>query len=171
MDLIVDKSLINIIRKVLISKGYTESTFIHPRMPFYKFLLKEVPDRYIRFYKGKIAIECHVTEFQFINNLLVIDLYPKIKVSISIEYITKSVYENVEFSTVNVNLLFIIKNFLNNTLGYFVRYKSLQRQIDLYYLSKLIDMNEVKNINNDSRLRIWRLSIKLPFFLIKMRSR
>ncbi len=170
LDLIVDKSQINIIRNILLPKGYIETTFIHPRMPLYKFLLREAPDRYIRFYKSTNAIECHVTDFIFTNQLLIIDLYPNIKIKLPIKYLTKSVYGNVEFSTVNVNLLYLIKNFLNNTLGYFVHYKSLQRQNDLRKLEELIDTSEVENINNNLMLTILKIQLKLPIWLIRKNS-
>ncbi|MCR4313466.1 MAG: hypothetical protein NUV58_04405, partial [Candidatus Roizmanbacteria bacterium] len=137
LDIIADESQVKPMKDVLEDLGFIQTTFINKRMPFYKKLLKHSQSRYLRFSKDDINVEILTTKFIKKDSSLRFDLYPNFWVKIPKDSLFKTKIESIEFTTLDVNLLWAIKYLLHNSLGKFIFYKGKQRTEDLLHLRKL----------------------------------
>ncbi len=167
LDVIADESLIERIKIKLIEKGFVQTTFINKRMPFYKKLLKHSQSRYLRFSKDDINVEILTTKFIKKDSSLKFDLYPNFWVKIPEDSLFKTKIESIEFTTLDVNLLWAIKYLLHNSLGKFIFYKGEQRTEDLLHLRKLVNLGKAKKFLSLFRFGYLSLSFQIPGFFLK----
>ncbi|QQS38523.1 hypothetical protein IPM62_04020 [Candidatus Woesebacteria bacterium] len=163
----MDKEQVLNVKKSLLRLGFKLSTFIDKRMPFYKALVKKSKSRYLRFSKDGIAIEILSTYFEYEGDTLKFDLYPKIWVKIPAKYLSKSNFENVSFSTLNIDVLWGIKKILNNTIGRIVKFKEAQRMNDLLALENLVDLKSAKKKISSCRFGVSKWSFRVPSLLLR----
>ena len=166
IDVIMDRSEAEVVKKSLIKEGYELKTFIDKRMPFYNSLIKQAESQYFRFTKNNVAIEVLSTSFVQVGNTLKFDLYPNIWTQIPKESIVTQQFGSVHFTTLNLNLVWVIKQFLNNTLGKFMRYKGEQRKSDLDALKKIVNVKEAKQLLSKCRLGYKKISFRIPTLFI-----
>ncbi|MBI2357118.1 hypothetical protein HYV12_03665 [Candidatus Dojkabacteria bacterium] len=163
LDIILDQSQLKTLEDYLEKNGYTKSTFINKRMPFYKSLMNESSKRYLRFERNQIFVDILITEFtQRRKGFTRFELYPNIFAVVPERNII-----NEEFTTLDTNLKYVIMRFLNETLGRFVTYKKGQRLEDLRHLEQLVDKSSFKGILKESRFYIGPIPVKIPLFLVK----
>lgn len=146
--------------------GYTQNTFINPRMPFYSRLMKHSEDKYLRFSKDGVDIEILATPIIEKGKLIIFEIYPGIRAGLPTEVFTSSTYSNVGFQTVSKEMLYFFKKFANNTFGKRVKYKEKQRYDDTTAIERLVDMRLFKEIANKCRMLILGVPIKIPWSLI-----
>jgi len=166
IDVIMDRSEAAIIKKLLLKEGFELKTFIDKRMPFYNSLIKQSESRYFRFTKNNVAIEILSTPFIQVGNTLKFDLYPNIWAQIPKDSLVEQQLSGVVFTTLNLNLIWGIKQFLNNTLGRFMRYKGEQRNKDLSVLKKMADVKVAKQLLSRCKLGYLKLGFRIPPFII-----
>ncbi len=165
IDIIMEKTEALKTAKRLKELGFTQNTFINPRMPFYSKLLKYAHNRYLRFSKDGVDIEILATPFEEKNNLVWFEIYPKIKAGIPKLAFTNSSYSSVEFRTVSKEMLYLFKKVANNTVGRKVKYKQEQRNSDIAAIEKLVDAEKFNDIAGECRLSILGITMKIPGFL------
>lgn len=146
--------------------GYTQNTFINPRMPFYAKLMRFAESKYLRFSKDSVDVEILATSIEKCGDLEVFEMYPGIKVGLPKDVFTKSSYSSVEFRTVSKEMLFFFKKFANNTFGKKVKYKEDQRYKDVDALESLVSKGILKQISEDCRLFFFGIPFKIPQFLL-----
>lgn len=166
LDVIANKSVAKQIGKKLLKKGYQQTTFINKRMPFFNKLNKYGRSMYFRYSKGNTNIEVLSTKFIRDSEFVRFDLYPGIWAKVPTSAIVITTLEKSKFTTLNVNLLWSIKQLLNNTLGKVMHYKSGQRKNDLNELKKVIDITTSKQLLAKCRFGYKGLSFKVPSFLL-----
>jgi len=166
IDVIMDRDEADVVKRLLLNEGFELKTFIDKRMPFYKSLIKQAESQYLRFVRNNVAIEILSTQFIKIGNTLKFDLYPKIWAQIPKDSIVEQQLGGVTFTTLNLNLIWGIKQFLNNTLGRLMPYKGEQRDKDLAVLKTMVNVKEAKQMLTKCRLGYLKLSIRIPTFII-----
>ncbi|EKE14320.1 MAG: hypothetical protein ACD_12C00570G0001 [uncultured bacterium] len=154
-------------KDVLLKAGFIQTTFINKRMPFYNKLLKHSESTYLRFSREEVNVEILSTKFIKIDSSLKFDLYPNFWVKIPFYSLTKTKLGSVQFTTLDVNLLWAIKQFLNDTLGRFISYKRKQRVEDLSQLKKLVNLKKTKELLSQSRFGYKSFSFKIPVFFLR----
>lgn len=147
--------------------GYTQNTFINPRMPFYSKLMKHSSDKYLRFSKDSVDIEILSTNFESKNELDIFELYPGVKAGLPKDVFSVSTYSGVQFRTVSKEMLFFFKKFANNTMGKKVKYKEQQRYDDISHLEKLVDKHKFDQLKKSCTLFVIGVPFKTPRFLIQ----
>lgn len=167
LDIIADQESVNKMKQILFDQGFKQSTFINKRMPFYKKLIKHSEFSYLHFFKNEIYVEILVTQFVTKDSVLKFDLYPSFWVKIPQFSLANSRLGKVEFTTLDVNLLWSIKYLLHNTLGKIMHYKGEQRIEDLSHLRKLIDLDKAKKLISQCRFGYKFLSFEIPDFFLK----
>lgn len=167
LDIIADESQVKPMKDVLEDLGFIQTTFINKRMPFYKKLLKHSQSVYLRFSKEDINIEILSTKFIKKDSGLKFDLYPNFWVKIPEDSLFKTKIESIEFTTLDVNLLWAIKYLLHNSLGKFMSYKGKQRTEDLLHLRKLVNLGKAKKFLSLCRFGYLSLSFQIPGFFLK----
>lgn len=167
IDIIMAAKDITNTRNQLKQLGYTQTTFINPRMPFYTKLMKYAQDRYLRFSKDDVHIEILATPLNKKRELVFIDIYPGIKGGFPKDEFTNSTYSNVEFRTISKEMLYFIKKFAKNTFGVKVKYKEQQHFDDMSALKKLISDTALSTIGPQCRICIFGISFKIPGFLYR----
>jgi hypothetical protein len=166
LDIISDSSLVDAMKQKLIKKGFLQSTFINKRMPFFQKLIKHGESTYLRFSKDDINVEILSTKFIKKDFNLIFDLYPQFWVKIPVNSLIQTKFGNAKFTTLDIDLLWAIKQLLNNTLGKVMSYKRKQRVEDLSNLKKLVTMEKAKELLSQSRFGYKSLSFKVPTFLL-----
>lgn len=166
LDIIVDNSLVSKLKEKLLKDGFIQSTFINKRMPFFQKLIKHSQSIYLRFSKNDVNVEILSTKFIKKDSYLIFDLYPSFWVKIPENSLAKTKLGNAQFSTLNVDFLWAIKQLLNNTLGRFMLYKRKQRIEDLSNLKKLATIEKAKELLSQSRFGYKSLNLKVPTFLL-----
>jgi hypothetical protein len=164
LDIIVDDSLVDKIKEKLLKNGFVQSTFISKRMPFFQKLIKHSESTYLRFSKNDVNVEILSTKFLKKDSYLIFDLYPQFWVKIPVNSLIQTTFDNVKFTTLNIDLFWAIKQFLNNTLGKVMFYKRNQRVEDLLYLRKLVNIKKAKELLTQCRFGYKSLSFKVPTF-------
>lgn len=167
VDIIADESKVEQMKMRLMEKGYVKTTFINKQMPFYKKLFKHSQSIYLRFSKNNINVEILSTKIIKQDSNLKFDLYPNFWVKIPEKSLYKTKIGTVEFTSLDVNLLWTIKYLLHNSLGKFMTYKGEQRGKDLSYLRKLVDIKKAKKLLSQCRFGYKLLSFRIPSFLLK----
>lgn len=167
IDLLAEKETAETIRHKLLDLGYSQGTFITNHMPFYSYLLKHSPDRYLRFTKDNVAIELLSTDWVERNGLLVLEVYPGIQVGIPKEELVTSKFNGVTFSTLSKDLLYLIKQVANNSFGLVAKYKNPQSLTDVTYLKSLVDQGKLAVVGKKCRLFLGGLAFKVPKFMYK----
>lgn len=147
--------------------GYTQNTFINPRMPFYSKLMKFAENKYLRFSKDGVDIEILATSIEERGDLVVFEMYPGIKAGLPKKVFTKSSYSNTEFRTVSKEMLYFFKKFANNTVGKKVKYKEQQRYTDIINLQNLIDKKLFNEVTELSRIYILFISMRVPKLILR----
>lgn len=171
IDIIMEKAAANAAKEKLISKGYTQNTFINPRMPFYKKLMKHAQTKYLRFTKDNVNIEILATDFTEAKGLLFFEIYPGIKAGFPKTELVTSDFYGVPFKTLSKEMIYIIKSIANNSFGKLVKYKESQRYDDFSQIQKLIDEEKVSKIKDACRLDIFGLRVKVPGFLVRVENK
>lgn len=166
MDVIVDSALVEKIKEKLSSKGYQLSTFIDKRMPFYGKLTKYNRSLYLRFSRNGTNIEILSTKFIEENGFLKFDLYPNIWAKIPSRSLVTSKMGESKFTTLDVNLLYAVKQVIHNTLGRIISYKGIQRNVDLKKLKQLVDTSKAMKLLSQCSFGYKNISFKIPSFLI-----
>lgn len=166
IDVIMDKSEANKTKRFLLENGYELKTFIDKRMPFYKLLKKRSKSHYLRFTNKDVAIEILSTKFIQEGNTLKFDLYPNIWVQIPKNLIVTQGFGGVRFTTLDLDLVWAVKEFLNNTLGKFIHYKSDQRKDDLAALRRITNVSMAKKQFSRCKLGYKKIKIKVPSFFL-----
>lgn len=167
LDIITDESQVESMKDVLINQGFTQTTFINKRMPFYKKLLEHSQSIYLRFSKGEINVEILSTKFIKKDASLKFDLYPNFWVKIPQGSLFESKIGLAKFTTLDVNLLWAIKYLLHNSLGRFMHHKGEQRTEDLSHLRKLVDLEKAKKLLSLCRFGYLSLSFSAPRFFLR----
>ncbi len=167
LDIIADRSLIEKIKIKLIEKGFTQTTFINKRMPFYKKLIEHSRSTYLRFSKDDINIEILVTKFIEDNLNQKFDLYPNFWVQIPKSSFYETKIGAIKFTTLDVSLLWAIKYLLHNSLGKFMSYKEKQRTEDLLHLRKLVNLEKAKKLLSQCRFGLRSFSFTIPSFFLR----
>lgn len=166
LDIIIDSSLVGKIKERLSNDGYYASTFINKRMPLYRKLSKYKNSIYLRYSKQDINVEILSTEFIEENGFLKFDLYPDFWVKIPINSLVVSSLEGSRFTTLDVNLLWAIKQILGNTLGRIMVHKGNQRNADLKELKKVVDLTKAKRLLSAGKFGYKNISLKAPLFFL-----
>jgi hypothetical protein len=117
---------------------------------------------YMRFYKSTVCIELLVTDFDSNGTKVTFSLYPDLRVSIPRESLATATLHGVSFSTLNVDLMWAIKQTLHNTLGRIVTYKGDVRRTDLAQFQKLVDRKKAKYLLSRSSIAYKRFSCRIP---------
>lgn len=167
LDIIADESQVEQMKIKLTEQGFRQSTFINRRMPFYKKLLKHSQSIYFRFSKEEVNVEILSTKFVKKDSDLKFDLYPNFWVQIPIGSLTVAKLGSVMFSTLDINLLWVIKYLLHNSLGKLMHYKGEQRAEDLSHLRKLVELKKAKQFLSQCRFGYRSLNFIIPEFLLK----
>lgn len=166
IDVIMDRNEADVVKKLLLKDGYELKTFIDKRMPFYKSLIKHAESQYFRFIKNNVAIEILSTPFIQVEDTLKFDLYPNIWTQIPKNSIVTQQLGGARFTTLNLNLVWAIKEFLNKTLGKFMHYKGGQRKDDLAALKRIVNIKEAKELLSKCRLGYKKISFRIPTLFI-----
>lgn len=166
MDVIVDSALVEKIKEKLSNNGYQLSTFIDKRMPFYGKLTKYNRSLYLRFSRNGTNIEILSTKFIEENGFLKFDLYPNIWAKIPSRSLVTSKMGESKFTTLDVNLLYAVKQVIHNTLGRIISYKGIQRNVDLKKLKQLVDTSKAMKLLSQCSFGYKNISFKIPSFLI-----
>ncbi|MFA5770870.1 MAG: hypothetical protein WC894_05255 [Patescibacteria group bacterium] len=167
LDIIADESLVKKMKHKLLKQKFIQSTFINKRMPFFQKLIKHSDSSYLRFSKGGVNVEILSTKFIKNASSLILDLYPNFWVKIPVYSLTQTKLGRAQFTTLDVNLLWAVKQLLNNTLGRFMLYKRKQRVDDLFHLKKIVNIKKAKELLRKSRFGYKSLSFKVPEFFLK----
>lgn len=167
LDIIADESQVKQMKIKLIENGFVQTTFINKRMPFYKKLLEYSQTIYLRFYREDINVEILATKF--IRNSLSqkFDLYPNFWVQIPKNSFYGTKIGVIEFTTLDVNLLWAIKYLLHNSLGKFMLHKGKQRAEDLLHLRKLVNLEKAKFFLSQCQFGFRSLSFTIPGYFLR----
>ncbi len=167
IDIIMDTEEARKVSEKLVELGYQQSTFINPRMPFYKMLTKLADNKYLRFSKDGVDIEILSTPLIESSDLISFEMYPNILVKLPIEVFVTSDYAGINFSTVTKEMLYFFKRVASNTMGRKVKYKEKQRYDDTSQIEKLVNKDLFLSLQGKCYMSMFGISFKIPKFFIK----
>lgn len=167
LDIIANHPEAMKIKQKLLKDGFVQSTFINKRMPFYSKLIKKGASFYLRFSKKEINIEVLSTKFQNDNGFLKFDLYPNFWAKVPQYAIVKTKLGNAKFTSLDPDLVWAIKQFLNITLGKLMNYKGEQRREDLSALKGLVNIKKARNILSKCKIGYKLIGVSIPTFFLR----
>lgn len=167
IDIICDISNFEIIKNNLKKLNYKQYTFINKRFPFYKQLSKLTKSKYFRFEKNGKSLEIMTTDFGSLKSEISVEIYPGIKFSFPLKEIISSTFDEVNIKTVSPEILYCIYSLGLKTWGRLVRKDVKKRKVDLEQLAKVINRKKLTKIANSIFLKIKKIKLKIPSFLLK----
>ncbi len=167
IDIICEAKNFETIKNSLIKLGYQQYTFIDKRFPFYNRLKKIALSKYFRFEKKGKILEIMTTNFGNLREEIKIELYPGIKFYFPSNGIIRASSEGISLRTVSPETLYCIYSFGLKTWGFFVRKNVEQRKTDLQQLKKIVDKEKLNKIANNVFIKIGKIKLKVPAFLMK----
>lgn len=166
IDLIGATHGANKLEPALLSKGYTQDTFIDKKFPFAKKLRTLGSKKYLRFERDNRALEIMTSDLTVNDGSVDVELYPGLAISMPESAIQTTRYQGLEFKAVSPETLFCIYNFGLKTWGTFVKTRIEQRRRDLAALNKIVQPDELTRAASNIHLKIGRSRITIPSKLI-----